>query len=305
MSQSFAKTSLKVRPSNLQYPYFIKRYFFPELKSVPMTHILAVDVGNSRVKFGVFEVGAAAVPQLVALSAVRIDPDVCMAEKIDSWLAEQQFSIIASTIVAGSNPPVTNQLLGNWPQQPGTLTVIDDGRSIPIAVDVDQPAAVGIDRLLTAFAGRRLVSDQQPLIVIDSGTATTVNLITADGTFRGGAILPGLRLSACALHDYTAKLPLLDTDQLSTSLQHVDAPLPGRNTQDAMKAGLFWGQLGAIREISNRLSQAAKQLGDSQPPLSILTGGGGRQLVNHLPGTIYIDSLALHGLALLAMQTRT
>lgn len=270
-----------------------------------MTLILAVDVGNSRVKFGVFESGSAAVPQLLALSAIRIDQTNNIAKEIDTWLAERAFLTIATTVVAGSNPPVRNRLLDNWPQQPGTLTVIDDGGRIPIAVDVEEPAAVGIDRLLTAFAGRRLISDQQPLIVIDSGTATTVNLITADGTFRGGAILPGLRLSACALHDYTAKLPLLDTDQLSTSLQNVDAPLPGRNTQDAMKAGLFWGQLGAIREISIRLAQAATQFGDSQPPLSILTGGGGRQLVNHLPGTIYIDSLALHGLVLVAMQSRT
>lgn len=192
MSQSFHRTWFKVRHSNLQQSHFIARNFSPELKSVLMTHILAVDVGNSRVKFGVFEVGAAAVPQLIALSAVRIDHDVCLAGVVDAWLAEQQLSIIASTIVAGSNPPVTNQLLENWPQQPGMLTVIDDGRKIPIAVDVDEPAAVGIDRLLTAFAGRRLISDQQPLIVIDSGTATTVNLITADGTFRGGAILPGL-----------------------------------------------------------------------------------------------------------------
>lgn len=269
-----------------------------------MTLILAVDVGNSRVKFGVFELGSAAVPQLLALSAVRIDQATSVADEIDTWLAEKEFLTVAVTIIAGSNPPVRNRLLDNWPQQPGRLTVIDNGFSIPIAVDVEEPAAVGIDRLLTAFAGRRLISDRQPLIVIDSGTATTVNLITQDGTFRGGAILPGLRLSACALHDYTAKLPLLDTDQLSTGPQQVDAPLPGRNTQDAIKAGLFWGQLGAVKEISSRLTQASIKLGSSQPPLSVLTGGGGRQLVNHLSDAIYIDSLALHGLALVAMQTR-
>jgi len=172
-----------------------------------------------------------------------------------------------------------------------------------MVLDVESPATVGIDRLLTAFAVRRLVAGRQPIVVIDSGTATTVNLVTSDGTFRGGAILPGLRLSAYALHDYTARLPLIDTDQLSDGSFFVDAPLPGRNTIDAIKSGLFWGQLGSIREISSRLAQsAARDFGDKAQAVYVLTGGGGRQLVAQLPNALYIDCLALHGLAMLAAE---
>jgi len=70
-----------------------------------------------------------------------------------------------------------------------------------------------------------------------------------------------------------------------------------------MKAGLFWGQLGAIREISQALSFNAMLTSNSvQPPQLVLTGGGGRQLVRELPDAIHIDCLTLHGLALLSLM---
>jgi type III pantothenate kinase len=142
-----------------------------------------------------------------------------------------------------------------------------------------------------------LLSERRPAIVVDSGTATTVDLMTSDYAFRGGSILPGLRLSAYAMHDYTARLPLLNVDENLTSLPE----LPGRNTEDAMKAGLFIGQLGAVRELIHRLAQAAtERFRETVPPQVYVTGGGGRQLVDYLSDTIYVDSLPLHGLARLS-----
>ncbi|MEZ6132822.1 MAG: type III pantothenate kinase [Planctomycetaceae bacterium] len=285
-----------------------------------MSTILAVDVGNSRAKFGLFEAGSAARPQLLNLSATRLEVpsdiiDSCpadagladrrhahrrLADSIRDWLDHADLPQPKHAVVAGSNPPVRDHLLNGWPFPDLSPRVIGHHRDIPIPVDVDEPEAVGIDRLLTAYAARQLLPDNGPTIVIDSGTATTVNLTTSDGTFRGGAILPGLRLSAYALHDYTARLPLIDTDLLSFGPARVDAPLPGRNTVDAMKSGLFWGQLGAIRELSSRLVQVAQsQFHDSERPLFVLTGGGGRQIVSHLNDAIYVDSLALHALAML------
>lgn len=269
-----------------------------------MPRILAVDVGNTRAKFGIFDIGSAACPQPLIISAVQLDGVDDLAEELAQWYDDSEVSDVASCVVAGSNPPVRSQLLDNWPWPKLSPQLIDSHDAVPLRIDVETPETVGIDRLLTAYAARALFSNQQPIVVIDSGTATTVNLTTSDGTFRGGAILPGLRLSAYALHDYTARLPKVNTDSLSTNRDTVDAPLPGRNTIDAMKSGLFWGQLGAIREISNRLATVAKDtFGDSQSALYILTGGGGRQLVAHLPNAVYIDSLALHGMALLANES--
>jgi type III pantothenate kinase len=145
-----------------------------------------------------------------------------------------------------------------------------------------------------------LFAPAQAAIVVDSGTATTIDLVTADGVFRGGSILPGLRLSAYALHDYTARLPMIDTDRFGMPTD-ASLPLPGRNTRAAINAGLFWGQLGAIKEITSRLQAAAlSQFGCRETPIRIITGGGGRKIATHLTNSVFVDSLALHGLAVLA-----
>ncbi|MFY9255024.1 MAG: type III pantothenate kinase [Fuerstiella sp.] len=267
-----------------------------------MTLILAVDVGNTRAKFGVFERGGAAVPQAREIAATPLRGEANISDVISEWLDKHDFEELESCIVSGSNPPARDELVSNWPLEDLSPVIVNDHHQVDIAIDVDSPSTVGIDRLLTAFAVRKMFGENQPIVVIDSGTATTVNLVTSDGTFRGGAILPGLRLSAYALHDYTARLPLIDADQLSDGLDNIDAPLPGRNTIDAMKAGLYWGQLGSIKEIAARLARsAAVDFNDAESALYVLTGGGGRQLVAQLPNAVFIDSLALHGLAMLAV----
>jgi type III pantothenate kinase len=167
---------------------------------------------------------------------------------------------------------------------------------VPVVADVEQPQRVGIDRLLNAWAARHWRRAARPVIVVDSGTATTVDLITQDGVFRGGSILPGLRLSARALHEYTARLPLLDVDDAAAGWPSV----PGRNTEAAIRAGLLVGQLGAVKELAARLTEAARiHYGDECDPELFVTGGGGRLLAQHLPGAVYVDSLAPAWLALL------
>ena len=96
-----------------------------------------------------------------------------------------------------------------------------------------------------------------------------------------------------------ARLPLLDVDESLIQLPVV----PGRNTQDAILAGLFLGQLGSVRELVLRLEQATQQIAPTGGrPALIISGGGGRQLASHLPDAQFVDSLALHGLGWLAHQ---
>ncbi|MEQ9406382.1 MAG: type III pantothenate kinase [Fuerstiella sp.] len=262
--------------------------------------VLAVDVGNSRAKFGLFEIGAAAVPQVVAVSALRLAEPAAPADVLATWLTSLNAQP-ARAILAGSNPPVRDQLLHAWPADAAQPGVVLSAADVPVPLDVDQPATVGIDRLLTAYAASRIFATGQPVIVVDSGTATTINLVTHEGVFRGGSIFPGLRLSAHALHDYTARLPLIDTDAIADKVSETEAPIPGRSTEQAMISGLFWGQLGAIRELRARLARVAMgQYKEAQDPVCLVTGGGGRQLSEHLLPCFYVDSLALHGLALLA-----
>ena len=118
-------------------------------------------------------------------------------------------------------------------------------------IRVDEPARVGIDRLLAAFAANRLRAPQKAAIVIDLGTAITVDLVEVDGGFAGGAILPGIGTAGSALADQTDALPHI---QLSHS-SGPPAPL-GKSTAAAIEAGLYWGAVGAIEKLVSELSRS-------------------------------------------------
>ena len=261
--------------------------------------VAAIDVGNTRAKFGLFDITSGKLPVPLYLAACVLRSTPSLAEALRSWIPALPIDRPALAAVAGSDPESRDRLLNEWPFPDCRPVTISHSGQIPVEVDVEFPERVGIDRLLNTYAALRMAQRQQPVIVVDSGTATTVDLMTADGIFRGGSILPGLRLSAHALHDYTARLPLLDTDQAPCDLP----PLPGRSTEAALRAGLFIGQLGAARELTAGLTAAsAQQYRQARPPALYVSGGGGRQLARHLTGACYVDSLALHGLAMLLLR---
>jgi type III pantothenate kinase len=156
-------------------------------------------------------------------------------------------------------------------------------------VSLERPDMVGIDRLLDALAANRLRQPGRAAIVVDVGSAVTVDLVSPDGAFCGGAILPGIGMSARALHEFTDLLPLLDLSELT-------APPPplGTATVPAMQSGLFWGTVGAIRELS-------QQMGDglAEPAQLILAGGAGPAVAKLLgPEARFVPHLTLSGIAL-------
>ena len=266
-----------------------------------LSNVLAIDIGNTRAKFGVFHVDQHNSVEPISIVACVLDQTPSLVNALTAWWQTQNLPAPIHAVIAGSDPETRDQVIGSWPFAQCRPAVVASCQQIPLTVDVDTPAKVGIDRLLNVFAAGRLLATDRAVIVVDSGTATTVDLMTADRTFRGGSILPGLRLSAYAMHDYTARLPLISVDDEPAELPDV----PGRNTEDAMRAGLFIGQLGAVRELVDRLSAAAVQrFAQCEPPEIVVTGGGGRQVVQHLAGATFIDSLALHGLAMLANESQ-
>ena len=253
--------------------------------------LLTCDIGNTRAKSGLFSLTDHEPPEVIATTAVEHASTSDHAAALTSWLRQQE-QHPEEILISGSNPPVRDELLNCWPVGLPQPRLIDSADQIPLNIDVENPTRVGIDRLLTALAASRTFCPGQTTVVVDSGTATTINLVDADGIFRGGVILPGMRLSARALHDYTARLPLLDMDLLDET----DKPeLPGRNTEDAIRGGLFWGQVGAVREIRRRMTDNA-----GQEPACLVTGGGGRRMAPVLQPCDFVDCLTLHGLALLA-----
>jgi type III pantothenate kinase len=252
--------------------------------------ILVVDAGNTRVKLGTFDACALSPRALpVCLQSAAVPTGAAL-----SW--SEFTSPITRSIVTGSNPREVDRLVEEWPVAWPPPERLVERNQLPITIDVDFPEKVGIDRLLQAIAANVVREPDQPAVIISSGTATTVDYVDAQGRFCGGAILPGFELCAKALHEYTALLPLIE---MSTILSDDAAPAElGRNTEAAIRSGLYWGHVGAVKELMRRLMH----VGDAHHhPLLLLTGGAAPLLHPHLPTIVrYEPHLALQGLALVA-----
>ncbi len=268
--------------------------------------ILAIDVGSSRVKIGwfpppgectteveptLFPIAAVKLPQPEATLAVAHCDEVDLRGKINEWLG-QIGTAAPRRFVASVHPEASAKVEEIFSGQSRMLRCAE----LPIEVHVDQPERVGIDRLLNAVAVNRLRQPQRPAIVVDLGTACTVDLISSQGVFEGGAILPGTTLSSTALHSGTAALPLLTP-------KNFDKPpaVVGKSTQQAITAGLYWGLVGAVRELIERVTCEC-----SKPPQLFITGGEAARLVSHLPyeeePPRHIPNLVLAGIALVAEE---
>ena len=139
------------------------------------------------------------------------------------------------------------------------------------------------------MAVNRLRDAGRPAVIVDVGTAITVDLVSADGAFLGGAILPGIAMSARALHEFTDLLPLVDVSELAAP-----PPALGTATVAAIRAGLFWGAVGGLRELIGQLAGAER-------PEVILTGGASPAVAELLGQSArLVPHLTLAGIALAA-----
>jgi len=273
------------------------------LKSSRPTPLLLIDAGNTRVKAGV-----CARPSPDGRSLPRFT--TCVAVPCGAPLPWEQLDqdgentrVVAA--IAGSNPREIDRIVRSWPVAWPSPQVVNDRRTFPLTIDVDFPDKVGVDRLLGAIAANVIRHQNQPAVIISSGTATTVDYVNEHGHFCGGAILPGFDLCAKALNQYTALLPLIEIDHVLEAGGTPDEI--GRNTHTAITSGLYWGHVGAVRELLHRLSSVA-QSGDRPQqsianPLVLLTGGAAPLLQPHLPGSVLSEPhLALQGLALVVAR---
>jgi type III pantothenate kinase len=252
--------------------------------------LVAVDVGNNRLKFGLFDQGdEEAFPEPAAV--YQSDGSSSSLEALAAWL-DGRLPAGGRWWIASVNRPSTTRLL-QWLQQarPADQITLLAAGDLPLAVALKRPDMVGIDRLLDAVAANRLRRAAAAAVLVDVGTAITVDLVAADGSFQGGAILPGIAMSARALHTFTDLLPLVDVRELSSP-----PPPLGTSTEAALRSGLFWGTVGAIRQLLEIL--AGRWAGPSDV---FLTGGAGPVVASLLGDTArHVPHLTLAGIALTA-----
>jgi type III pantothenate kinase len=218
---------------------------------------LVADVGNTRIKWGLI------LPDELLIAAVPANDSGAWEHQLRDWGVEDS----AEWAVAGVQPAHRDRLV-TWLRDRGAkVRVIQDYRDVKLRVNVAEPNKVGIDRLLNAVAAVARVPPQSAIIIIDAGSAVTVDLVDETGAFRGGSIFPGPRLMARALHEFTAQLPLID--ELN---QHV---LPGENTAAAIRAGIYYAVCAGIDRL-------VEQLTADHPLARLFFAGGSAEIIQGL-----------------------
>lgn len=172
------------------------------------------------------------------------------------------------------------------------LVVGDPHVDIGVDIRVHNPREVGADRLVNAIAAKQFYGG--PLIVIDFGTATTFDIIGADGAYLGGVISPGINLSLKALHEAAAKLPRIAIEAPTSDR------VTGLSTLEAMQSGVFWGYVGLIDGIVSRLRTEHSNDMDV-----IATGGLGKIFMGRTESIRHVDyDLTITGLRLVYDRNR-
>ncbi len=237
--------------------------------------LLAIDAGNTNCVFAIFENNKLMGQWRIATSDSRT------ADEYVVWLRQLlsinkiEFEDVDACIIASVVPQalfnlrqITRRYLNFEP-----LVVGVEGVSLGIEVRVPYPETVGADRLANAVGAH--ANHTGDALIIDFGTATTFDVVAADGGYEGGIICPGVNLSVQALQMAAAKLP-------DVAIQRPEKVI-GTTTDQAMKSGIFWGYIGLIEGLVSRVKQEYGR------PMQVIGTGGLAHLFRH--STDLIDKL--------------
>ena len=238
--------------------------------------LLTIDIGYTRIGYGLFDGGV-----LVRHGRVSSGDARALTDAVGEMHP-------ARIVLASVAPSVTDKVIAHLASTYQESVAVA-GRDIPYGIDIqcEHPERVGADRLLNAIAAHKRIGGAA--IVADVGTAVTVDMVSARGSFCGGAIAPGPEMMLRAMHEFTELLPEIHAGPKPKS------PL-GHNTTAAMHAGAYWGSVGLVE----RLIQAIHD--DQREALPVLvTGGAGQSVARELAmRNEYVETLTLEGLAVLA-----
>lgn len=255
--------------------------------------LLAVDCGNTNIVFAVFDGDACLNTWRCQTQATRT------VDEYASWLmplfngCDIDFKDVTCALISSVVPNANANLRRLCDKYCGVQPkfIKDTDVKINLKIDLPHPETLGADRIVNAVAAK--AKYQTPFIIIDFGTATTFDIVNDRGAYVGGAIAPGVNLSAEALHNAAAALPKITVQPTQSVIANT--------TVTAMQSGLYWGYVSMIEGMVKRM---ADELG--QQPIIIATGGlariiaDGTKIIDHVE-----DSLTLEGLKIIHTLNQT
>jgi type III pantothenate kinase len=238
--------------------------------------LLAVDIGNSSIKLGVFDREMLLSRFSVAAASFQDSVEMKrLGEDLPSTIEE----VIVSSVVPELNRPFSEFSKTHFGIKP---VFVDHTFDFGFEIDYQPPTAAGIDRLVAASAAARKYG--KPCIVCDFGTAATIDAVSSGGVYLGGVITPGITTLSHALFQKTSKLPAID-------LKKPDSVI-GNSTVGAIGSGIYYGYIGLVEGLLKRMID---ELGEK--PKVIATGGFAEMIASEIPAIEIVDNdLLLEGL---------
>jgi type III pantothenate kinase len=248
--------------------------------------LLAVDVGNTNVVIGAYR-GSQLVRTWRAATQVDRTEDE-LAVMIDGLLAREELGVddIDAMVVGSVVPPITLALTRFADRQlEGRALVIGPGVRTGVRLRVDNPSEVGADRIANTLAAHHRYGG--PAIVVDFGTSTNFDVVSAEGDFLGGSFAPGVEVSAESLFSRASRLFRVPLTPPREAI--------GKNTADCLRSGIVFGYVGLVEGL---LARIRAELGGS--PRVIATGGLATTIAPLTPSIERVDEdLTLEGLRML------
>jgi type III pantothenate kinase len=228
--------------------------------------LLAADVGNTNITLGLFTDGELA-GSWRATTHTGATPDEIAAMTAELLALDgHRLDELEAVALASVVPPLTSTFERFIRTRIGLEPIIVDAASLAgtLAIEIDRPAEAGADRLCNALAARTEFGG--PAIVIDVGTSTNFDLLSADGAYIGGAIAPGLGLSLEALVGYASKLPGIELRRPQHAI--------GSNTIHAMQSGTVLGYIGLVSGLLTALRGELVERSPADSRVSVIATGG-------------------------------
>lgn len=239
--------------------------------------LLAVDIGNTNIHLGLWQANSWALSWRARTVIDKMPDEYAVLVRSFLHSAQLDYDAVSGVVISSVVPTLTSAFteLARRYFQIEPLVVTAHTRT-GIRIDIDQPEQAGADRIVNTAAVVALYGGG-PAIVIDFGTATTFDVISADGAYKGGAIAPGIGLAHDALVSRAARLHKVD-------LMPPPSPI-GANTIHAMQSGIFWGYVALVEGLVVRIKAAI-----GAENIRVIATGGLAPLFNQ--HTDVIDTIA-------------
>jgi len=253
--------------------------------------LLALDIGNTNIVAGLFSRGSLINTWRLATRRQCTCDELAIFLKSTFEMAAIPFSEIDGLVISSVVPSLTPEAEKLAQKYFHCTSLIVNSRTdIGLKNAYDNPREVGADRLVNGIAAWSKY--QKACVIADFGTATTVDAVSKDGTYLGGALAPGIHISANALFDAAAKLPRVER------LELLEAPASalGKNTMHSVQAGIIFGYAGLVKELMSRCLDELKE----PEIVTIATGGLAEVIAPLVPQIQHIEPhLTLDGLRLI------